>query len=106
ASPLTYAGERFPPTLLLHGTSDRMVHHSASQAMFEALRSAGASVDLHLFHGHNHGFAAIPSMRERIADEAAYFLDRMLIDPAKHQAEAEGHSIFARRAAEARATPA
>jgi acetyl esterase/lipase len=106
ASPLTYAREDFPPTLLLHGTYDRLVNHAASEAMTAALRAAKAPVDLHLFHGHNHGFASLPSMREQIAAEADYFLDRTLIDPAKYEAEAQEFSMFARRAAEERARAA
>jgi acetyl esterase/lipase len=102
-SPISYVSERFPPTLLLHGAYDRLVNHAASQAMCDALRAAKAPVDLHLFHGHNHGFAALPSMRTMIAAEAAYFIDRTILDPAKHQAEAEEFSMFARRAAAERA---
>lgn len=103
ASPLTYASASFPPTLLLHGTSDRMVNHAASESMFAALRAAKAPVDLRLFHGHTHGFDAIPSVRRLIAAEADYFIDRTILDPAKHEAEAVEHSMFARRAAAERA---
>jgi acetyl esterase/lipase len=95
AAPITHVSANFPPTLLLHGTQDRVVHHSASQAMLDALRAVHAPADLHLFHGHNHGFAALPSMRDMLAAEAAYFLDRTLIDPAKHAAEIEQFSMFA-----------
>lgn len=103
ASPLTYASVDFPPTLLLHGTSDRMVNHAASETMFAALRAAKAPVDLRLFHGHTHGFDAIPSVRRLMAAEADYFIDRTILDPAKHEAEAVEHSMFARRAAAERA---
>lgn len=97
ASPITHVKESFPATLLLHGTQDRMVHHSASQRMFDALRSVRAPVDLHLFHGHTHGFAALPSVRAAIANEVAFFLDRTVVNPEKHRAEIEQLSIFARR---------
>jgi len=103
ASPLTYVSAAFPPTLLLHGTSDRMVNHAASETMFAALRAAKAPVDLRLFHGHTHGFDAIPSVRRLMAAEADYFIDRTILDPAKHEAEAAEHSMFARRAAAERA---
>lgn len=103
ASPITYANKAFPPTLLLHGTQDKRVHHAASQAMHDALREVHAIVDLHLFHGHNHGFAGIPSVRDLVAAEANYFLDRVLIDPAKYEAETLKYSMFARRAMEERA---
>ena len=97
ASPIAHVRGTFPPTLLLHGTQDRMVHHSASQRMFDALRGAGVPADLHLFHGHNHGFAALPSVRAAIASEVAFFLDRTVVDPDKHRAEVEQFSMFARR---------
>jgi acetyl esterase/lipase len=103
ASPLSHVKESFPPTLLLHGTADRVVHHSASQRMQDALRKVRAPVDLHLFHGHNHGFAALPSMRPRIAAEADYFLCRSVLETAKYDAEIQEFSIFARREAAARA---
>ena len=102
-SPLSHVTETFPPTLLLHGTTDRVVHHSASQRMQDALRKVRAPVDLHLFHGHNHGFAALPSMRPRIAAEADYFLSRSVLEKAKYDAEIQEFSIFARREAAARA---
>ena len=99
ASPLSHVSERFPPTLLLHGTADRVVHHSSSQRMLDALRTAKAPADLHLFHGQNHGFEAVPSVRAVLTAEAAYFLDRSLIDPEKHEREIQKFSMFAQRAA-------
>jgi acetyl esterase/lipase len=95
ASPINYVTADFPPTLLLHGTQDRLVHHSASQQMLDALRAVRSPADLHLFHGHDHGFAGLPSMRELITAEAAYFLDRALVDPAKYKAEVDKFSMFA-----------
>ena len=97
ASPIAHVREGFPPTLLLHGTQDRMVHHSASQRMLDALRSVRAPADLHLFHGHTHGFAALPSVRAAIVHEVAFFLDRTVVDPEKHRAEIAQFSVFARR---------
>jgi acetyl esterase/lipase len=105
ASPITHVHANFPATLLLHGTQDQMVHHSASQRMFDALRSVRAPADLHLFHGHNHGFAAVPSVRAAIAREVGYFLDRTLVDPEKYRAEIEEFSIFARRDAARPSSP-
>jgi acetyl esterase/lipase len=103
ASPLTHVTEAFPPTLLLHGTSDRVVHHSASQRMLDALRLARAPADLQLYHGHNHGFCAVPSMRELVAAQVDYFLQRTLIDKARFDAEILENSMFAQRAAAERA---
>ncbi len=100
ASPMTYVSAAFPPTLLLHGTGDRVVHHSSSQRMLEALRAVHAPADMHLFHGHDHGFEAVPSLLEQITAEAAFFLDRVLVNPDKHRREIAAHSVFAQRAAQ------
>ncbi len=102
ASPITYVSENYPPTLFLHGTQDRVVHHAHSIVMHDALRAAKAKADVHLFHGHNHEFVAIPSVKKLVMAEVAYFLDRSMIDPEKYRAEAEEFSMFARRAAEER----
>ena len=102
ASPISHVGPDHPPTLLLHGTDDQVVSHRHSVVLYEALSEAGATVDLHLFHGHDHEFVAIPSALRPVVAEAAYFLDRFVIDPEGHRAEAESVSHFARRAAERR----
>lgn len=105
AAPMSYVSANFPPTLLLHGTVDKIVHHSQSQVMFDALRAVRAPVDMHLYHGHGHGFARLPSMRRQVAMEAAYFLDRTVVNPAKYAAEieaaaAEQAALQARQAAQ------
>lgn len=103
ASPTTYVKADFPPSLFLHGSSDVLAPHAASQWMYDALIAAGAPAELHLFHGHNHGFADLPSMAAPIAAEAALFLDRMVVDPARHQAEIETHGMFSAAAVARRA---
>lgn len=100
ASPLHHVSAAFPPTLLLHGSYDRMVNHAASEEMFTALRAAKAPADLHLFHGHNHGFEAIPTMRTLICTLADAFIERTILNADSAAAEAEEFSMFARRAAE------
>lgn len=100
AGPVNHVSADFPPTLLLHGTQDRIVHHSQSQVMLDALRAVRAPADLHLFHGHAHGFVRIPSVRKQVAAEAAYFLDRTIIDPAKYRAETEAYGMPAQAAAQ------
>jgi len=96
ASPTTYVNKAFPPTLLLHGTRDQVVHHAASQWMFDALSAVDVPADLHLFHGHDHGFAALPSMAPLIEAEVALFLDRTVVAPARHQDEVDRQGLFSR----------
>ncbi len=45
-----------PPTLLLHGTYDRIVPFRRSVEVFEAIRDAGRVVDLVVYPGARHGF--------------------------------------------------
>ncbi len=50
------AEENFPPTLLLHGTADRIVPVRRSLETFEVLRQAGKPVDMIIYPKVGHGF--------------------------------------------------
>ncbi|MEU8136492.1 alpha/beta hydrolase fold domain-containing protein [Streptodolium elevatio] len=54
ASPTTYARPDAPPVLLVHGTADRMVPPAQSVRLADALRGAGARVELDLVPGAGH----------------------------------------------------
>jgi acetyl esterase/lipase len=54
ASPVTHAGPDAPPVLLMHGAADDMVPPAQSIRMAEALRAAGAAVELELVPGASH----------------------------------------------------
>lgn len=45
-----------PPTLLLHGTADRIVSHEQSVAFATLLRKAGVHAELELYEGKPHGW--------------------------------------------------
>ncbi len=81
ASPITYASSAFPPTFLLHGATDKVVPPSASLRMYEALASAGAHAEMHMYAGLPHGFARLPSMLDRVQGEIASFLQRTIVAP-------------------------
>lgn len=81
ASPVTYARSDFPATQLFHGTKDELVPVSESLRMFEALRNAGAPVELHAFEGAPHAFDALPDFGRQCADIMALFLDRHVVNP-------------------------
>lgn len=49
-------GRSMPPTLLLHGTNDRIVPVRRSVDAFEAIRKEGREVDLVVYPGVRHGF--------------------------------------------------
>jgi acetyl esterase/lipase len=80
ASPIEYASARFPPTLLLHGTADKVVPPSASMRMYEALSTAGARVELHMLSDLPHGFARRGSYLAVYQDEIDFFYRRNVME--------------------------
>ncbi|MFJ9782963.1 alpha/beta hydrolase fold domain-containing protein [Amycolatopsis sp. NPDC101161] len=54
ASPVSFAHAGAPPVLLMHGADDDLVPPTQSVRMAEALRDAGAPVELHLVPGARH----------------------------------------------------
>jgi acetyl esterase/lipase len=55
-SPITYVDDDLPPVLLLHGGQDQTVHVRQSKRYAEALRKAGADVELIIYPEGNHAF--------------------------------------------------
>ncbi len=96
ATPIQHVGEGFPPTFLLGGMSDFLVPPAATLELHHALAAARVDVDLHLYHGHTHEFAALPSMLEPVHAEIATFLRRSVADRAAHIAENLELNPFAR----------
>jgi acetyl esterase/lipase len=78
ASPVSHVGPDFPPTMLIHGTSDTTVPASASLVMYEALVEAGVPVELHMYAEQPHAFDAAPEFGRQCAAEMHLFLDRYL----------------------------
>jgi acetyl esterase/lipase len=64
ASPVTYASNDDPPTLILHGTADTTVPMSQSQLLHEALRKAGVSAKLVIVKDAPHSFHLQPTQRD------------------------------------------
>lgn len=89
ASPVHHITPGFPPTLLVHGTSDTTVPVSASVRMYEELVAAGVPADLHLYAEQPHAFDAQPSFGRQVAAEMLLFLDRYVPAPAAVKAAAE-----------------
>ncbi|WP_158613023.1 alpha/beta hydrolase [Nocardiopsis sp. Huas11] len=56
ACPLTWVHAGAPPFQLSHGTADRLVSHTQSALLHDALTAAGASSELYLLDGYQHGF--------------------------------------------------
>ena len=80
ASPLTYAGPGFPPTLIIHGNKDEVVPEAEATNMYEALNKAGVPVELHMFANQPHGFDADPKLGRQCAEIMLSFLDRFVLN--------------------------
>lgn len=96
ASPIHHVGSGFPPTFLLGGMEDFLVPAADTLELFQALVGVRADVDLHLYHGHLHEFALLPSMLGPVQAEVALFLKRSVVDPAGHREENRRLNPFAR----------
>ena len=59
ASPITYAGSKRPPTLLVHGGRDHVVKAVFAERMFERLRSGGTDAELLTLPWAEHAFDAV-----------------------------------------------
>jgi acetyl esterase/lipase len=95
ASPISHVGEGFPPTCLIHGARDALLPHAASLALFSALDVAKAPVELHIYHGQSHEFAALPSLLGPVQAVVAHFLKRTMVDPEFYARENEALNPFA-----------
>lgn len=78
ASPLSFAGPGFPPTLLVHGTTDEVVPAKGTLLFYEALIKARVPVEMHIYAEQPHAFDALPVFGRQVAAEMRLFLDRYL----------------------------
>ncbi len=84
ASPIEHVHRDFPPTFFLHGNADTVVPVSASINMYNALCNVGARAEMHIYAEQPHGWARQPAWAPATMAEAALFLTRYLIDPARY----------------------
>lgn len=76
ASPVSYVSPAAPPFLMFHGTEDRTVPFSQSQAMYEKLEAAGAQVSLVAIEGADH--ADVHFFQKEIWDRIiCFFQDKL-----------------------------
>ena len=95
ASPVRHVSPSFPPTFLVHGTTDTTVPVSASVRMYEALVEAGVPTELHLYAEQPHAFDAQPQFGRQVAAEMLLFLDRYLPAASGEAASAAAASVVA-----------
>jgi acetyl esterase/lipase len=95
ASPVRQVTSSYPPTFLVHGTSDTTVPVSASMRMYEELVAAGVPTELHLYAEQPHAFDAQPKFGRQVAAEMLLFLDRYVPAAAGESAPAAAASVVA-----------
>ncbi|MFD4509163.1 alpha/beta hydrolase [Streptomyces sp. NPDC058457] len=81
ASPINHIDERYPPTVLVHGTADRFIPPVTSLCLFDALTAAGVSRELHLVSGQDHEFDTTPRYTRSSARLVVDFLRAHVIEP-------------------------
>ena len=82
ASPTTYIGKTFAPTIFIHGTGDTTVPMSTSIDFFNKLHEAGVPTALTLIQGAAHAFdnSALDAIQV-MAQSIDVFLDRLIVNP-------------------------
>ncbi len=66
-SPVTFASEGDPPTLIIHGDQDRVVPIQQGRLMRDVLHSAGVTTELIVIEGAGHGFSGQDAQTGRAA---------------------------------------
>lgn len=75
-SPVNHVRADFPPTLLVTGNQDELIHWRESLKMYQALTDAGAPAELHIFNGAPHAFDLSPTLGRQCVGLLTLFLDR------------------------------
>lgn len=94
ASPIDRAGPGFPPTLIIHGGSDRLIGSFSSEILYRRLRELGVPADLHIYAGQNHEFDNATAFLTATISESALFIRRMVTDAEAIRAESRAMTPF------------
>jgi acetyl esterase/lipase len=91
ASPTTYIGASFAPTIFVHGTADMTVPLASSIDFFNKLNAAGVATALTAIQGADHAFdgGALDAV-EVMAQSIDLFLDRLFVNPRPYPAFGAG----------------
>ena len=78
ASPLLQIQDDFPPTMLIHGSSDSVVKLSDSTDLYKKLTSLGVPTELHIFSEEDHAFDAQSGYGRSVAELQHLFFKKYL----------------------------
>lgn len=70
-----------PPTLLITGNRDELIHWGESLRMYQALVAAGVSAEIHIFDRAPHAFDLLPEFGRQCAGILSLFLDTHVLNP-------------------------
>lgn len=76
-SPILFADGNDPATLIVHGDADELVNISSGQAMYDALKKAGARTEFVVIKGGDHGFRDAAHRAEAGAAMAKWFRENL-----------------------------
>ena len=79
AGPINHVSAEFPPTCLMHGNGDNVVPPSASMNFYNALITAGATAELHMYAETPHAWARWPHWVGTTMSQPSVFLQRYLL---------------------------
>lgn len=88
ASPVSLLHQDFPPTIIFHGTADRLFSLRSSIALHQRLTELDVPADLHIYGGRDHEFDMAPSMTDATVAATASFLERVVTHREERDAEA------------------
>lgn len=81
ASPVNHIDERYPPTVLIHGTADRFIPPATSLRLFDVLTAAKVISELHLIARQDHEFDTTPRYTRSSTHLVIEFLRAQVIEP-------------------------
>jgi dipeptidyl aminopeptidase/acylaminoacyl peptidase len=78
-SPITHAADISVPLLVLQGSDDKAVPAAQAKSFVDAMRSAGRSVEFHLYEGEGHGWRRAATIEDDLARTES-FLRRHVVE--------------------------
>ncbi|MCG8669045.1 MAG: alpha/beta hydrolase [Pseudomonadales bacterium] len=80
ASPTTYINADYPPTILVHGSSDQLVPHESSWRLYHLMEEYQVPAELHLYQGLPHAFDMEKDYYRQIADMITLYFTRHVVN--------------------------
>ena len=78
ASPLLQIKSDFPPTMLIHGSSDSVVKLEDSTDLYQKLRRENIPAELHIFSEEDHAFDSVRGYGRSVAELQNLFFKKYL----------------------------